>query len=353
MALRPRPSSTPRTRAEPCCVSGHRLTSDSSSQRWAPSSIFAPRAPMQVDLRRQLDLQTHLASLGRVTAGFTHEVSNPLAVLQSNHAVALECLEHFIAGDRPATSPRVPEDAYNLTNLREALDDMSSALERMSSLLALTRDLSQSARGARMEQVSLPALVEDVVEMDGESCAGSRSVAAHRAAARRARRPAAAWPNPGEFRLERSVGRRAAALSPRARACLPSRRHDHRFGSGQRTGDGSGDSRPDLRAVFHYAQRTRGHGAWSCALPRVRGAMRARLHALDRGRARLLLPRSPARWVIGALTPRKAPHDKAPRRLAASSCAPSWVSRKPASQPARSAAGWPALARSGTSRHIP
>ncbi|MGH7437968.1 MAG: hypothetical protein ACRENE_19990, partial [Polyangiaceae bacterium] len=29
------------------------------------------------DLRRQLDLQAHLASLGRMTAGFTHEVSSP------------------------------------------------------------------------------------------------------------------------------------------------------------------------------------------------------------------------------------------------------------------------------------
>ena len=105
---------------------------------------------------------------------------------------------------------------------------------------------------------------------------------------------------------------------------------------------------------FFTTRRGRGGTGLGLALCREYAEqMRARLHALDRGRARLLLPRSPARWVIGALTPRKAPHDKAPRRLAASSCAPSWVSRKPASQPARSAAGWPALARSGTSRHIP
>jgi signal transduction histidine kinase len=131
----------------------------------AVGSVFDLRAARTHadDLRRQLDLQTHLASLGRVTAGFTHEVSNPLAVLQSNHAVALECLGHLIAGARPVTPPRVSEDACNLTSLREALDDMSSALERMSSLLALTRDLSQSARVARIEQVSLPALVEEVI----------------------------------------------------------------------------------------------------------------------------------------------------------------------------------------------
>jgi len=49
------------------------------------SAIDLRKAKVQADdLLRQLDVQSHLEALGRVTAGFTHEVSNPLSVLTSS-----------------------------------------------------------------------------------------------------------------------------------------------------------------------------------------------------------------------------------------------------------------------------
>jgi len=98
------------------------------------------------DLARQLDVQSHLASIGRVTANFTHELASPLAVLGTN-------LE--IVGDLVASSPASGE-------LRAAVADMKEAAGRMESILSTVRLLVRGGLSSRIEDVELSSVARDV-----------------------------------------------------------------------------------------------------------------------------------------------------------------------------------------------
>ncbi len=111
------------------------------------SAIDLHTAKVQADdLKRQLDVQAHLASLGRVTAGFTHEVSNPLAVFSLN----LQNIRDSVAFTSPAEEVRL------------ALDDMGFALDRLQGVLATARALAQEGPTCHIEDVDLALLVSDV-----------------------------------------------------------------------------------------------------------------------------------------------------------------------------------------------
>jgi two-component system, NtrC family, sensor kinase len=128
------------------------------------------------DLARQLDTQAHLASLGRVTAGFTHEVSNPLAMLTLN----LEILRNRIGPllpDRDRLAPAIEESApppreghapeslstmATAHDVRRALTDMGAALDRINRVLATARALAQGGLSRDIEDVDLALLVDDV-----------------------------------------------------------------------------------------------------------------------------------------------------------------------------------------------
>jgi signal transduction histidine kinase len=122
------------------------------------------------DLMRQLDVQTHLASLGRVTAGFTHEVSNPLAVLVANfdtvrdnvegllqvHGLLARPSQEAIAAGRDRLSRVSPGE------MRDALNDMGSALDRIKAVLTTTRDFAQAAGNSRIVDVNLTSVAREV-----------------------------------------------------------------------------------------------------------------------------------------------------------------------------------------------
>jgi len=122
------------------------------------------------DLLRQLDVQTHLAALGRVTAGFTHEVSNPLAVLCANFEAVRENMEwllqarDLLARPTAAANTVAPERMSRVCpgDVRAALGDMATALERIKGVLALTRSIAQERRNLRIEDVDLASVVHDV-----------------------------------------------------------------------------------------------------------------------------------------------------------------------------------------------
>ncbi len=122
------------------------------------------------DLMRQLDVQAHLAALGRVTAGFTHEVSNPLAVLLANFEAVrdnVECLlqaRDLLARPTTEAGTAAQERMSRVSprDLRDALTDMAGALDRIRGVLATTRDLAQTGHGSRVENVDLASLVHDV-----------------------------------------------------------------------------------------------------------------------------------------------------------------------------------------------
>ncbi len=122
------------------------------------------------DLLRQLDVQSHLAAVGRVTAGFTHEVSNPLAVLCANYETVRESMESFLqASDllaRPtAEANKVAQEPMSRVSpgeVRDALGDMGTALDRIRGVLAMARDLAQAGLSSRIEEVHLPSVARDV-----------------------------------------------------------------------------------------------------------------------------------------------------------------------------------------------
>ncbi len=123
------------------------------------------------DLERQLDVQSHLASLGRVTAGFTHEVASPLAALSATFTMLTEDVEELVQAAEILRAPGTREDdargararlgKVSLAGVREAMGDMQSALDHMRSVLSMVRGLAQAGR-ASVEDVDLADFVREV-----------------------------------------------------------------------------------------------------------------------------------------------------------------------------------------------
>jgi acyl carrier protein len=127
------------------------------------------------DLMRQLDVQAHLASLGRVTAGFTHEVSNPLTVLTANLETVsenatrlLEARDLLVAIEQsgPSSTMRLVRECLSHMSsaraVRSALDDMGTALQRINGVLETARALAQGSPSGCIEDVDLISLARDV-----------------------------------------------------------------------------------------------------------------------------------------------------------------------------------------------
>ena len=113
------------------------------------------------DLSRQLDLQTHLASMGRMSAGLHHELSSPIMTASMNLELILEGAEQL---SEPARSEMMAEARES----RGALDRVAQLLQSMkelgrqptSSLLSV--DVVEVVREAR--KWAADALVDVEVE---------------------------------------------------------------------------------------------------------------------------------------------------------------------------------------------
>jgi signal transduction histidine kinase len=129
------------------------------------------------DLMRKLESQSHLASIGRVTANFTHELSNPLGVIAANAEYLADRLEQLsksrehlaevIAqnGSRAsleAARRHLAQTARDGGETREALADIGVAVERMTGILSMARGATRNGYGGRVEPVDLAAIVHDV-----------------------------------------------------------------------------------------------------------------------------------------------------------------------------------------------
>ena len=106
------------------------------------------------DLARKLDLESHLASIGRITAGLAHEIGNPLGTATMNTEVTRREVESLLRTGR-ATSEAVAE-------LRGAIDDTVAAHARLNALLDAMRALVRTERHSTRETVDLLELVKDV-----------------------------------------------------------------------------------------------------------------------------------------------------------------------------------------------
>jgi signal transduction histidine kinase len=82
------------------------------------------------DLSRRLDLEAHLASIGRMSAGLTHELGSPLMVASTTFEFVRDGVRKLPGVDRSEQG-----------KLLEALDDANASLQRMQALLATMQEI--------------------------------------------------------------------------------------------------------------------------------------------------------------------------------------------------------------------
>jgi C4-dicarboxylate-specific signal transduction histidine kinase len=123
------------------------------------SAIDSHAAKAQAaDLARKLDMEAHLASIGRISSGLTHELANPVAAASMN----LEALRSGLA--------RMGRDVNS--SLEGALDDLGASLGRIEGLLASLRPFVHGAPSAALRPVPLGPVVDQAVRWADDALRG-------------------------------------------------------------------------------------------------------------------------------------------------------------------------------------
>ena len=139
------------------------------------SALDSLSAKVQVaHLSRKLNLQEHLASIGRMSAGLSHELGSPLGAAALNMEVIrarfLEMTQLLgaVAGATPrdldgclAQVRAHLQTPAPFGGLEAALDDTVEAHERMKAVLHMMRGLVRRVRDVRRERVDLNRVIED------------------------------------------------------------------------------------------------------------------------------------------------------------------------------------------------
>jgi len=128
-------------------------------------------------LSRQLDLQSHLASLGRVTAGISHEIANPLSAAMLNietlqeHAAffrdatnLLRCIAADASSPHRAAAQRVVEDIDSLDDCATTVRDIDRECTRIGALIGVMNELA-ARRPRTLEPVALDEIVHRVLAL--------------------------------------------------------------------------------------------------------------------------------------------------------------------------------------------
>jgi signal transduction histidine kinase len=109
------------------------------------------------DLARKLDLEAHLASIGRISSGLTHELANPVAAATMNlDAIRLE------VGKMGTLSPAAIEGP---------LENLAASIARIETLLESLRPFVQGAPSA-LRPVDLGDVVNQVIRWAEEPLRG-------------------------------------------------------------------------------------------------------------------------------------------------------------------------------------
>jgi signal transduction histidine kinase len=127
------------------------------------SSAIDSRAAMAqaADLARKLDLEAHLASIGRISSGLAHELANPVAAA----AINLDALRNGLSAIAAAAGGHLEP------SIEGALEDLGASLGRIEGLLKSLRPFVQGAPSA-LKPVQLVDVVSQVIRWAEEPLRG-------------------------------------------------------------------------------------------------------------------------------------------------------------------------------------
>jgi signal transduction histidine kinase len=140
------------------------------------SALDSLSARVQVaQLARKLNLQDHLASIGRMSAGLSHELGGPLGAAALNMEVLraqfmqMTQLLDSVAGASPQdlqtrvaeVRAHVRQSSTSSGGFAAALTDTVEAHERMKAVLHMMQGLVRRVRDVRTERVDLSRAIED------------------------------------------------------------------------------------------------------------------------------------------------------------------------------------------------
>ncbi len=157
-------------------------------------------------LNQQLIVAGRLAEIGEMSAGFAHEINNPLQIIRSEHSLIAAILDDMLERDE---LPRSADTAEMLDSFRQIRTQVDRCAAVTQGILKFARHTDPTPRA-----VSLSDFIPEVAAMVGSQGDGRRDRARHRgpgrsAAGARGPRPTAAGrPQPRQQRIRR---RRAAA----------------------------------------------------------------------------------------------------------------------------------------------
>jgi len=96
-------------------------------------------------LTQQLIMASRLAEIGEMSAGFAHEINNPLQIIRSEHALVTTILDDSLAAER------VPE-GEDLAELKDSLDQIRTQVDRCG---GITQGILKFARHKKNEPASV------------------------------------------------------------------------------------------------------------------------------------------------------------------------------------------------------
>ncbi len=150
------------------------------------AALDSRAAKVQVaNLERKLNLQEHLASIGRMSAGLSHEIGGPLSaaalnmeVIRTESTRIASLLDWLVKAPAEELPTRIASARAQLQKtgssggLALAIDDTITAHDRLKTVLAMMRGLVGRVREPRRERVDLLRLFDDTLGALGTELRG-------------------------------------------------------------------------------------------------------------------------------------------------------------------------------------
>ncbi len=119
------------------------------------------------DLTQRLDMEAHLASIGRMSAGLAHEIGSPLqAALWNVDSMMgdwsrVRELVSTLASSASASAAHARADLATVEDIGANLTDTLGALQKLQAVLGMMRGLMGRERTVRQERVDLRQIIQE------------------------------------------------------------------------------------------------------------------------------------------------------------------------------------------------